>query len=193
MMKDMLSTEMHHPHVDALAERLVVDIRRRGLGVGDRYMTVEAVSQMLGVRRAVAGKAIRQLAYRGILIPKQRTGTFVGAGLKKEARSKIRTVFVLLSAEDPSARHWSYQPFIAGIRSQIPEVNVQFTFVSESDPVEYVRELIDGARSLGQFAGIVAVSCPTEVYSLLAELRVPAVVFGSLYSPDLPITSNGTE
>ncbi len=185
----MPTTKIDHPQINALAERLIADIRRRGLGIGERYLTVEAVSQMLNVRRAVAGKAIRLLAERGILIPKQRTGTFVGPGLKKKTRSKVRTVFVLLSAEDPSARHWSYQPFIAGIRNQIPDINVQFTFVSDNDPVGYVRELIDGAQSLGQFAGVIAVSCPTEIYSFLADLHVPAVVFGSLYTPDLPITS----
>jgi DNA-binding LacI/PurR family transcriptional regulator len=189
MIKDMLSTEIHHPHINALAERLVADIRRRGLGVGDRYMTVEAVSQMLGVRRAVAGKAIRQLAEQEILIPKQRTGTFVGPGLKRQNRSKVRTVFVLLPAGDPSASHWSYKPFVNGIRGEIPDANVQFTFVPETDPAEYVRELIDGARTLGQFVGVVAVSCPGEVYSFLADERVPAVVFGSLCSVDMPLTS----
>ena len=59
MMRGMLGAEIHRPHVNALAERLVADIRRRGLEVGDRYMTVEAVSRMLGGRRAVAGKAIQ--------------------------------------------------------------------------------------------------------------------------------------
>ena len=95
----------------------------------------------------------------------------------------------MLPAGDPTATHWSYQPFIAGIRSAIPEINVQFTFVPENDPVAYVRELIDGSRASGQFAGVVAVSCPPEVYRFLAELRVPAVVYGSLYSSELPIAS----
>lgn len=185
----MLNTEIEHPQISALAERLIADIRRRGLAVGDRYLTIEAVSQELGVRRAIAGKAIRQLAEREILIPKQRTGTFVGPGLKREIRSKVRTVFVLLPSGDPSAAHWSYQPFVTGIRSEMPDANVQFTFVPENEPVAYVRELIDGARALGQFVGLIAVSCPGEVYSFLAELRVPAVVFGALYSPELPLTS----
>jgi DNA-binding LacI/PurR family transcriptional regulator len=185
----MTKPETDHPHIVALAERLVADIRRRGLAIGDRYMTVEAVSLMLGVRRAVAGKAIRQLAEQEILIPKQRTGTFVGPGLKRQNRSKVRTVFVLLPAGDPSASHWSYKPFVTGIRGEISEANVQFTFVPETDPVEYVRELIDGARTLGQFVGVIAVSCPGEVYSFLADQRVPAVAFGSLCSPDMPLTS----
>ena len=189
IIEDMSDTQVHHPHVNALAERLVADIRHRGLAVGDRYLTTAAVTRMLGVRTSVAVKAIRHLAEREILIPMQRSGTFVGPGLGKRRDSKVQTIFVLLPGGDPSASHWSYQPFIAGIRSEIPDVNVQFTFVPENDPVAYVRELVEGAQSLGQFAGVIAVSCPAEVYTFLAELRVPTVVFGSLHSSHLPITS----
>ena len=152
-------------------------------------MTTAAVSRMLGIRTSVAVKAIRHLADREILIPMQRSGTFVGPGLSKRQQSKIKTINVLLPAGDPSASHWSYQPFITGIRREIAGINVQFTFVPENNSVGYVRELIDGAQTLGQFAGVIAVSCPTEIYQFLAELRVPAVVFGSLYSSELPIIS----
>jgi DNA-binding LacI/PurR family transcriptional regulator len=188
-MTAMLNRELHLTRVHALADRLISDIRHRGLAVGDRYLTADEVGRMLGVRKATAGKAIRQLAEREILIPRQRAGTFVGPGLKKDKRSQVRTLYVLLPAGDLVASRWSYEPFIAGIRSEFPEVNVQFTFVPENDPLPYVQELIDSSRAAGQFAGVVSVSCPPEVYRYLAELRVPAVVFGSLYSAELDIVS----
>jgi len=185
----MSTIEVHRRHVDALAERLVADIHRRGLTVGDRYLTTEEVRRMLGVRKAVAGKAVRRLAEQDILIPRQRAGTFIGPGLQKQNRSRVRTIYVLLPAGDPSGSHWAYQPFIAGIRNSIPEVNVQFTFVPEGDPLPYVQELIEDQRATGHFLGVVAVSCPPEVYRYLSERRVPSVVSGSLYSAELHLSS----
>jgi DNA-binding LacI/PurR family transcriptional regulator len=189
MMKNMIAGEIHPAYVNALAEKLLGDIRQRGLGVGDRYLTTDVASRMLGVRKAIAGKAMRHLAERQILITKPRGGTFIGPGLTKRSRSKVQTVIVLLPTGDPVNSHWSSQPFITGIRNELPGANVQFTFIPDNDPVSYVRELIDDLRTLGHFAGVVSVSCPPEVYRFLAELHVPAVVYGTLYSSDLPIAS----
>lgn len=189
MLNSMLTKEIHSPHVKVLAERLMNDIRQRGLSVGDRYLTTEEISRSLGVGKAAAGKAMRNLAERGILVSRQRSGTFVGPGVNKRRQSKVQTIHVLLPEENLAASHWSYQPFIAGIRQAIPGINVQFTFVPETDPIPYVQELIDGAQAAGQLAGVVAVSCPLQIYRYLAELGVPAVVYGSLDSPNLAIAS----
>jgi DNA-binding LacI/PurR family transcriptional regulator len=189
MTTNTLNREVHLPHIRALAERLITDIRHRGLGVGDRYLTTEEASRMLGVRKASASRAIRQLAEREILIPRRKSGTFVGPGFSKHKRSKVRVVYVLLPVGDPTATHWSFQLFTSGIRNEIPEANVQFTFIPDNDPLPYVREAIDGARQSGQFAGVVASSCPPEVYRYIVELQIPAVVYGGLYSSQLPIAA----
>ena len=181
--------DIHLPHVKTLANRLITDIRQRGLAVGDRYLTTAEASRMLGVRKAVVGKAIRQLAEREILIPRQRYGTFVGPGLEKSKESKVRTIYVLSSAGEPTSTHWPFQPFIAGIRRSTPGVNVQFTFIPETDPVPYIQELIEEPLASGQLSGVVPVSCPPEVYRFLAEQHVPTVVYGSVYSPELAIAS----
>jgi DNA-binding FadR family transcriptional regulator len=136
----MLALQNQSPHIHALAERLVVDIRRRGLGVGDRYLNTEEISRSLGVGKAAAGKAMRVLADRQILISRQRSGTFIGPGIDPQKHSKVRTIHVLLPAGDATAMHWSFQPFIMGIRKAIPDVNVQFTFVPDVDAVPYVQE-----------------------------------------------------
>jgi DNA-binding LacI/PurR family transcriptional regulator len=172
-----------------LAERLVADIRRRGLAVGDRYLTADEVCHELGVGKTVAVKAMRLLAEQGALVSRQRSGTFIGPTLGKDKNSKVQTIYVLLPAGDPSTSHWLFQPFIAGIHTEIPDVDVHFTFIPEKEPVAYVRELIDGPRASGQLTGIVAVSCPSVVYRYLIEQRVPAVIYGSVYSSELPITS----
>ena len=188
-MKIMLTKETHAPHITLLAERLLNDIRHRGLTTGDRYLTTQEVCRMLGVGKTAATKTMRHLAEREILISRQRSGTFVGPGVVRKRSSKVQTIFVLLPAGDPSTSHWLFQPFIAGIHTEIPDVNVQFTFVPQKDPITYLQELIDGSRTAGQFAGIVAVSCPSAVYRYLIELRVPAVVYGSVYSSKLALSS----
>lgn len=189
MMKRMETKELHSPHVKALANRLITDIRQRGLVEGDRYLTAAEASLMLGVRKAMVGKAIQQLAERDILIPRQRSGTFVGPGLGKQKKSKVRTIYILSPAGDPNCDHWPFQSFIAGIRKSYPGVNVQFTFVPETDPTSYVQELIDESRSSGQFSGIVSLSCSPEVGRFLDRMRIPTVVYGSLYSSELSINS----
>jgi DNA-binding LacI/PurR family transcriptional regulator len=185
----IVKQETHSPHTRLLAERLISDIRHRGLAVGDRYLTTDEVCRTFGVGKTAVTRTIRHLAEREILVSRQRSGTFVGPGVAKQKSSKVQTIFVLLPAGDPSTSHWLFQPFIAGIHTEIPDVNVQFTFVPEKDPATYVRELVDGPRASGQFAGIVAVSCPPAVYRYLSELRVPAVIYGSAYSAELPIAS----
>ena len=185
----MNKQELHLPHVKILANRLITDIRQRGLTVGDRYLTTAEAGRMLGVRKAVVGKAIKQLAEREILIPRQRYGTFVGPGLEKSKGAKVRTIYVLLSAGEPTSTHWPFQPFIAGIRNSTPEVNVQFTFIPETDPIPYIQELIEEPLASGQLSGVVPVSCPPEVYRFLAEMHVPTAVYGTLYAPELAIAS----
>jgi DNA-binding LacI/PurR family transcriptional regulator len=189
MMKPMLTSRVHLPHIHALADKLVSDIRHRGLSVGDRYLTRAEVSELLGVQKAMAGKAMRHLAEQRILISKQRAGTFIGPGLKRKGRSKVQTVYVLLTAGDPAYTALAFQPFVVGIRQALPEVNVQFTFVPDNDPLPYIQDLVDGAQASGHFAGMVLVSCPFKAYSYVAELGVPAAVFGTLHSSTLPIGS----
>jgi DNA-binding LacI/PurR family transcriptional regulator len=75
------------------------------------------------------------------------------------------------------------------MRKSLPDANVQFAFIPEGDPLPYVQELIEQQRASGQFLGVVAVSCPPEVYRYLSMLRIPAVVSGSLYSSALQLSS----
>ena len=178
----MTDRVIHAAHVTSLADKLLGDIRRRGLAPGDRYLTTEQASRMLGVRKAAANGAMRYLAEQEILIRRQRAGTFVGPGFESQARSTVRTVYVLLPGGDPVAANWSMDPFVEGLHREMGDVNVQFSFVPRRHGVAYVRELIHGSLDSGQLAGVVPVSCPPEVYRELADLGVPAVAYGTLYS-----------
>ncbi|MBN2292573.1 MAG: substrate-binding domain-containing protein [Pirellulales bacterium] len=169
-------------HLNVLTEKLVADIERRGLCPGERYLTTDEVSRMLGVRKAVANRAMQTLAEKEILIRRQRSGTFIGPRFVKPVRSQVQVVHVLLPKDDICGQNWSMNPFVQGIRSEFPDVNVQFSYVPLIDGVSFVRELIDAGRQAGQLAGVIPVTCAPEVYRFLGEQEVPTVVYGSLYT-----------
>ena len=183
--------ERHAPsdRATALAQTLLADIRRRGLDVGDRYLTTEQASRMLGVRKAAANEAMRYLAEKEFLVRKQRKGTFVGPSFDAPQRAKTRTVCVLLPSDDQGIQYWSFDAFIEGIRSRMRDANVQCNFVSRQDPVAEVEGLLNDSRATGQFAGVVAVGGSPALYRHLATLAVPAVVYGTLYDRRSPLAS----
>lgn len=175
--------------VEQLATRLKKDIVRRRLRPNDRYLTAVEAGKMLGVSRATADRALKQLADTRILIRRQNLGTFVGASPAAEAAVAIRTVHILIPAE------LEFDPFVCssrmveGIRGEIHDVNVQFSFIPRGSGVRYVEKLIASRGSESELVGIVAVSCPREIYHYLAETSVPTVVFGSLYSGERTMPS----
>jgi len=177
----MVESNAENERVTMLAEKVVADIRQRGLCSGDRYLTTDEVSRMLGAHKAAVNSAMRYLADRKLLVRRQRSGTFVGPRFSNPERSRVNTLFVLLPGGDPVAAQWSQSPFIQGIHREWAGLNVQFSFVPEHDGVGYVRELVESAQSSGQFAGVVPISCRPEVYRYLDEIGVPAVAYGTLY------------
>ena len=185
----MLKHESHPPQVKSLASKVVSDIHSRNLTQGDRYLTTEEVAQMLGIRKAAANKTLRYLAEHKILVRKQRSGTLIGPGLPPKTQSRIRTVLVFLREDSLVARSWAFDPFVKGIRNEMKDVNVQFNFIPKADSVANVQELIDAAQATGHFAGIVAISCPPEVYRYLADRHLPTVVLGSLFDRELGLVS----
>ena len=175
--------------VEQLATRLKKDIVRRRLRPNDRYLTAVEAGKLLGVSRATADRALKQLADTRVLIRRQNLGTFVGASPAAESAVAIRTVHILIPAElefDPSV---CSSRMVEGIRGEIHDANVQFSFIPRGAGVRYVEKLIASSSSASDIVGIIAVSCPREIYRYLAETNVPTVVFGSLYSGERAMPS----
>ena len=182
--------EQIQPHsLNVLTERLIADIERRGLGPGERYLNTEEVSRMLGIRKAAANRVMKCLADKDILIRRQRSGTFIGPQYVKPERSQVQVVYVLLLEGDICSQNWSMNPFVQGIRNEFPGVNVQFSYIPLENSISYVRELIETSQQAGQLAGVVAVTCPPEVYRFLGEQESPVVVYGTLYTAQNTIHS----
>ena len=185
------NTSIETSTVRRLAARLEQDIRHRGLGAGDRYMTAMEVGEKFRVSTTTAHRALRVLADRDAVIRRHNRGTFVGPSLGRQPDSQVRmlNVYVLLPEDSGAGSTVCCPEFIDGIRGQMPGTNVQFSFLPSRDDVDYVHELLRSAGTGGQVAGIVAVSCGREVYRLLAEAGSPTVVFGSLYPGDVTLPS----
>lgn len=178
--------------VRRLAKRLEQDVRMRGLCAGDRYLTAAEAARQFGTSVTAAHHALKLLADQQLLLRRRNSGTFVGPKAAASKASKIRTVHVLMPADHCITMARS-DLLMRGILSQIGDASVQFNFLPDRDTVAYVRELISMANAAGEVAGIVAIRCPREVYRLLAESRLPTVVFGSLFPGEPVLPSINTD
>ncbi len=176
--------------VTRLAKRLESEIQRRSLVPGDRFLTAVEAGRILGVSRATADRAMGVLARNEILLRRRSLGTFVGPAARVAPVSRVQTVYVIMPEQ---SRSHSLAPspgrLIDGIRDQLQGVNVQFFFLPAADSLSLVRALLQQSRESGTLAGVVAVSCPREVYAYLAETGVATVVLGSLYLGGPPLAS----
>jgi GntR family transcriptional regulator, arabinose operon transcriptional repressor len=176
------------------AQRLHNDIARRRLVPGSRYLTAEEGARLLGTSVATANRALKMLADQDIVVRRRNSGTFVGPAVLGTATGNVRTISVLAP---PSARRRGgdlrFDLIIQGVVAAQPDVaDVRVSYVPASESVEFVRGLLESIRDSGQLAGVVAISCPREVYRYLGENQYPLVVMGSLY-PDQPYPSIDTD
>ena len=144
-----------------LAARLERDIHLRGLTAGDHYITGVEAGHLLGVSRATAQRAMAFLARQDKVVRRRRRGTFVGPSIETHRANKIRTVHVLM-LEYAASPLFSSDLLIQGIRSEISDANVQFSFLPPAGRLRYVKDLLQEPMSSGQLCGVLAVSCGRE-------------------------------
>jgi DNA-binding LacI/PurR family transcriptional regulator len=70
---------------------------------------------------------------------------------------------------------------LVGIQSQLPGADVQFNFLPETDPSEYVNGLIAEILRSKEPAGMVMTKAPFVIQRIVEASGLPAVVHGSLY------------
>jgi len=175
--------------VHRLAKRLEEDIQHRGLRVGDRYLTAHEAGEMLGVSRAMAQRALKVLADSNRVLRRQSLGTFVGPGPEPSSVPEVRTLYLLAREDDRGFIPERYGRMLHCLREETGCNKIDQGFVPRDGGAAYVRHLVGSGRKLGKIVGVVAVSCPPEVYRFLAESGVPAVVAGSLGHDMPPLVS----
>ena len=178
----MPTTFLETTRVRQLADRLEQDIRSRGLRHGDRYLTAVEAGHMLGVSKTTADRAMRILTGSGVLRRRRNRGSYIGAAVNMESHVPLRVICGLM----PESAKEVFNPglLMEGICGQISHGGQVFSHVPRRGAVEHVREVLKYATSGGALAGVVAISCPGEVYTFLAECGMTTVVLGSLYPGD---------
>jgi len=184
----MPATASQNANVYDTAQRLEKDIRQKGLTAGARYLTAAEAGRMLGVSTATAHRAMAILARQEMLVRRRNSGTFVGPHFAGPPRRRLRTLYVILSDAKRDRIEYPFDLLVQGVRSHLSEVNVQINFLPTTDTLGYLTDLIESARAAGEPAGFVAISCPREVYRLLADTGLPMVIHGSAYldQEDIP-------
>ena len=162
--------------VEHLAKVLESDIDRRGLREGDRYLTNKQAAETLQVSEVTAHRAMRVLASRRKIVRRRRAGTFVGPAAGRRTRAALRCVHMLipyrLSCDYPFAA------VIDGLRSEMPDVQVQLNFPPETDALPFLRDLLDHIEGSDVLAGIVAASVTNEARQFFQGRGLPVVVSG---------------
>ncbi|MBN1910738.1 MAG: substrate-binding domain-containing protein [Pirellulales bacterium] len=181
-----------------LADRIVADIRRRGMNVGDRYLTRDEAQHAFGASTGVMNRALRWLATKRVLDRRQRSGTFIGPNAPVRSPARVRTIHFLLPADRRDVFGYPFDAVVRALCKEIPEASVQFSFVPDRNEVEYVKELITASEKAGQCFGVVSVSGSHALNTFLAETGVPAVAQssyvldeGALPAVDLDLREGG--
>lgn len=179
--------------VSELARRVESDIQLRGLAPGDRYLTSDEAQKAFRVGKGVVNRALRLLTQRKVLVRRQKSGTFVGPKGGTPSKHAIRTFFVLLPSYRKDLVDVPFDLFLQAFQSEFPLATVHFGFVPEQNGVEYVDELIAASQAEGRFAGVVPISCSTEIGARLADAGVPMVAFTAFYTDGRQVVSVDTD
>jgi DNA-binding LacI/PurR family transcriptional regulator len=171
--------------VQAIADWLQLDIRRRALRPGDRYMTSEEAAHALDVSTGTAHHAMRLLVEQNILQRRQKQGTFIGPAVDPPPSSKRPRVHVLTPAD--AARDSSYarlsETIYPAISSALGGASLQLDFLPAGDSLAFARTLAEEAEADGNLGGFLLMRSTFEIQSFFQgqRLRFPAVVVGNVY------------
>lgn len=177
----MSRTVQEMDSISQLAQRIHEDIRRRGLGPGDRYLTTADAARLLGVSKASANRAMDQLSSQGVLRRHQGRGTYIGAEVKPAPRQKTRVIMVLYASEGIDNLDYQSLGVIRDLSREIDFAAVQVNFIPEDNRVALVKDLIQAISDSGHLGAVVAISLGVDVYRFLSENAIPAVIVGSIY------------
>lgn len=168
------------------------DLRRRGLAVGDVYLTAEQVGREFSVHPRSASRAMRLLAKRGVLLRKRGAGTFVGPNVRPPSSVRIQCIHLLTTA-DRKRTGMPMGELIEGLLESTCSSNVQLNVLPPTEQVTHVQELLERGLADGTLSGCVLIGCKREIQEIVLGSGVPAVVFGGVYPSTSRLTSADTD
>jgi DNA-binding transcriptional regulator YhcF (GntR family) len=170
---------MASPHIIDWIER---DIQERGLEVGAPYLTAEEVGRLIGVSRATADRAMKELSARHVLMRRQRSGTFVGprAAVAVKSTGSLTTIHIVADLRAIEDGPLSFDEIARYLADASGSSRLEFHVVSKDEKSRTLRQLVaalSAARDLRQ--AVVLVSGDAEDQKALAESRLTAVHIGA--------------
>lgn len=169
--------------LSSLVSRLKKDIAIRGLHTGDRYLTNVDVCNMYGVSTTMADRAMRQLAVEKFLIRQRGNGTFVGPAVNIQNNSETLKKIVILQPSDTDSLFLN--KFLNTQIIHTGDYGLQINFVPAGKCYEYVKSMIAEFQNTPDVKGVIAISFENNVYRILAQSTVPAVVVGTVEDDSL--------
>ncbi len=164
-------------------ERLLLDIRHKGLRPGDAYLTTEAAGLMLGCSRATAHRAMTCLVETGMLVARPGSGMFIGPACEGVAPGVAQSLHAVMPIGFKPCTATPLVRLMQAVAQSQGNLGVHFnTFPSRYD-FNYVAETVVKPYRAGQVAAVVALGCHWSLQQYLKEQEIKTLVIGSMF-PD---------
>jgi len=167
--------------VQEVAEKLERHIRASELQPGDRYLSAEEGSRLLGESMMTVQRAMALLAKHNILERRPKAGTFIGPSVTFS--ETIPCVHFLIPEECINERgaQEEYWEQIQGMRQVLPGLSVQFNFIPNQNAA-YARQIVEQAGATGTLAGVILILPSRAMRVFFNQSGIPTVVEGSVES-----------
>jgi DNA-binding LacI/PurR family transcriptional regulator len=167
--------------VQEVAEKLERHIRASELQPGDRYLSAEEGSRLLGESVMTVQRAMALLAKRNVLERRPKAGTFIGPSVTSS--ETIPCVHFLIPEECINERgaQEEYWEQIQGMRQVLPGLSAQFNFIPNQNAA-YARQIVEQAGAAGTLAGVILVLPSRAMRAFFNQSGIPTVVEGSVES-----------
>lgn len=176
------STQNASGRVQDVAEKLERHIRASELQPGDRYLSAEEGSRLLGESVMTVQRAMSLLAKRKVLERRPKAGTFIGETLDtRQGTPSVVHFFIpeeCINERNAQEDQWAQ---IQGMRSVFPGISVQFNFIPNQN-VAYVREIVESANTGNTLTGAILVLSSRAIRTFFNQSGIATVVAGSVES-----------
>lgn len=167
-----------HTPLLKLASQLEQDMKRRGLGSGDPYLSAAEAGSLLGVSRATANRALNLMAEQQKLLRQQGRGTFVGPAFEPERGQQFRHLLLLVPQDVMPYAAFSLPAIQAAAAEVFPDEVFQIVTLPASRDQTYLETILsDEQRSA--YTAVVLISGTADHYRFLQERAIPTLAFGS--------------
>lgn len=164
-----------------LADRMLADIGDRGLAPGDSYLSAAEAAKKLRTSTTKANRALQLLERRRVLIRRQRKGSVIAEPVNGSSLPGIRRVNLVVAQNYLKTERLLADGVVVGIQSALPEADLQFRFISETEDPEAVERILAESLRSNQHEGFVLVRAPHPVQKAIIGSGLPTVIYGTAY------------